>query len=62
MNIRQIFRSLLRDKLNSAVIVISLAIGIASINLIFLFLKREMSTDSFHEYKDQIYLLKCDDP
>ena len=62
MNLKQIFRSILRDRLNTLVIIISLAVGIACINLIFLFLSRELGTDSFHEYKDQIYLLYCDDP
>jgi len=62
MQLIQIFRSLLRDRLNTLVIIISLAVGIACINLIFLFLNRELSTDGFHKYKDQIYALKCDDP
>ena len=62
MNLSQIFRSILRDRLNTLVIIVSLAVGIAWINLIFLFLSRELGTDNFHEYKDQIYLLKCDDP
>jgi putative ABC transport system permease protein len=58
----QIIRSLLRDRLNTSVMIVSLAIGIAGISLIFLFINRELSTDSFHENKDQIYALKCDDP
>ncbi len=62
MQLNQILRSLVRDKLNSAVIIVSLAVGIACINLIFLFIGRELGTDGFHEYKDQIYALKCDDP
>ena len=62
MQLIQIFRSLLRDRLNSLVIIISLAVGIACINLIFLFLNRELRTDGFHKYKDRIYALKCDDP
>jgi putative ABC transport system permease protein len=62
MNIKQILRSLLRDRLNTLVIIISIAIGIACINLIFLFLSRELRTDGFHEKKDQIYALNCDDP
>ena len=62
MNVKQVLRSLLRDKLNSTIIIISLSIGIACINLIFLFLRRELSTDSFHKYKEQIYLLNSDDP
>jgi putative ABC transport system permease protein len=62
MNFNQTLRSLLRDKLNSLVIIISLSAGIACINLIFLFLWREISTDGFQRDKSRIYLLKCDDP
>jgi len=60
--INQIFRSLLRDQLNTAVIIISLAVGISSFNLILTFIIRELGTDGFHENKDQIYALKCEDP
>lgn len=62
MQLVQIFRSLLRDRLNTLVIIISLAVGIASVGLIAIFLNRELGTDNFHTYKDQIYALKCDDP
>jgi putative ABC transport system permease protein len=62
MQLNQNLRSLIRDKLNSAVIIISLAVGIACISLIFLFISRELRTDGFHENKDRIYALKCDDP
>jgi putative ABC transport system permease protein len=62
MQLNQIFRSLIRDKLNSAIIVISLTVGIASVGLIAIFLSRELGTDNFHAYKNQIYALKCDDP
>lgn len=62
MNLNQITRSLLRDKLNSAVIIISLSAGITCLNLIFLFLWREINTDGFQKGKDQIYALTCDDP
>jgi putative ABC transport system permease protein len=58
----QIIRSLLRDRLNTSVMIVSLAIGIACISLIFLFISRELGTDSFHERKERIYALKCDDP
>jgi putative ABC transport system permease protein len=58
----QIFRSLLRDRLNTSVVIISLAVGISSFSLILMFLTRELRTDSFHENKNQIYALKCDDP
>lgn len=62
MQIIQIFRSLLTDRLNILVIIVSLAVGIASVNLVIIFLNRELGTDNFHEYKDRIYALKCDDP
>jgi putative ABC transport system permease protein len=58
----QIIRSLLRDRLNTSVMIVSLAIGIAGISLIFLFINREIGTDSFHEKRERIYALKCDDP
>ena len=60
--IKQIFRSLLRDRLNTAVVIISLAVGISSFSLILTFIFRELGTDGFHKNKDQIYALKCDDP
>lgn len=58
----QIFRSLLRDRLNTAVILISLAVGMACINLILLFIYREINTDNFHKNAERIYMLKCDNP
>ena len=62
MQLVQIFRSILRDRFNTIVVTISLAVGIACISLIFLFISRELRTDGFHENKDRIYALKCDDP
>jgi putative ABC transport system permease protein len=62
MRANKIFRNLFRDRLNTSVIIVSLAVGIACINLIVLFISRELGTDAFHEKKDQIYALKCDDP
>jgi putative ABC transport system permease protein len=62
MNLKQIFRRLLRDRLNTAVIIISLAVGMACINLILLFIYREAETDSFHKNANRIYLLNCDNP
>jgi len=32
------------------------------LNMIAIFLSRELNTDSFHKYKNQIYALKCSDP
>jgi len=57
-----IFRNILRQKLNSGIIVLSLAIGMACINLIAMFISLELNTDAFHTSKDRIYALKCDDP
>jgi putative ABC transport system permease protein len=62
MKIIQIFRSLFRNPLNSLIIIISLAIGVACTNLIMLFITRELNTDSFQQNSDRIYLLKCDSP
>ena len=62
MKFNQIFRSLFRNPLNSLIIIISLAIGMACINLIMLFVTRELNTDSFQQNRDRIYLLKCDNP
>lgn len=61
-NLNIIIRSILRQKLNSAIIIVSLALGLACFNLINLFIFRELKTDSFHEDADRIYALKCDDP
>lgn len=61
-NIKLTIRSILRQRLNSGIILISLAIGIACFNLIVIFISRELKTDDFHEQKDQIFALKCDDP
>jgi len=55
-----IFRSLFRQKLNTGIIIVSLAIGMACINLMAMFIQRELNTDGFHRYKDQIYALKCE--
>ncbi|HEX7585922.1 MAG TPA: ABC transporter permease [Prolixibacteraceae bacterium] len=55
-----IFRGLLRQKLNTGIIIASLAIGMACMNLIALFIQRELSTDGFQTWKDRIYALKCD--
>ena len=62
VKLKIIVRNLLRQKLSSGVIVISLAIGMACINLIALFITRELNTDSFQIQKNRIYALKCDDP
>ncbi|MEZ5000503.1 MAG: hypothetical protein R2744_06905 [Bacteroidales bacterium] len=62
MKIKHIFRGIFRDSLNSIVIIISLAVGMASVNLILLFINRELNTDSFQKDGDRIYMLECDNP
>jgi putative ABC transport system permease protein len=62
MKLNQIFRSLFKNPLNSLIIIISLAIGMACTNLIVLFITRELNTDSFQQNSNRIYLLKCDNP
>ncbi len=62
MNLNQIIRSIIRDRLNNLIILISLAVGLASIILVVLFIGRELGTDNFNENSDRIYALKCDDP
>jgi putative ABC transport system permease protein len=61
-NLKIILRSILRQKLNSGIIIFSLSIGLACFILIIFFISRELNTDGFHENKDRIYALKCDDP
>jgi putative ABC transport system permease protein len=62
MKLNRTIRSFLRNPLNSSVIIISLAIGMACTNLIIIFITRELNTDSFLKNSDRIYLLKCDNP
>jgi putative ABC transport system permease protein len=62
MHLRQILRRLFRDPLNTSVIVISMAIGMACISPLILFIRQELNTDDFQTKADRIYLLKCDDP
>ena len=57
-----IFRSLIRHKLNSGVIILSLSIGIACISLIAVFISRELNTDRFHADNELIYTLRADNP
>ena len=60
-NLKIILRSIFRQRLNSGIILISLAIGIACFNLIIMFISRELRTDKFHSKAGQIYALQCDD-
>lgn len=62
MRIKLLFRRLFRQKLNNGVIIISLAVGIACVNLISSFIIWELNTDKFHKDYERIYALKCDDP
>ena len=62
MKLKPIIRSLYKDLLNTLVIIISLAVGIGCINLIILFITREITTDNFQKNGSRIYLLKCDNP
>lgn len=62
MKLSPIIRSYIRNPLNSTVIIISLALGLACFNLLFMFINRELETDSFQNNKERIYALKSDDP
>jgi putative ABC transport system permease protein len=48
-------RQLTKNKVQSAVNVSGLALGLACATLIFLWIKRELSVDQFHARKDRIY-------
>ncbi len=56
--LRSSLRNLWRHKGHSLINIIGLAIGMACVILILLYVKSELSYDQFHEKKDQIYLLK----
>ncbi|MFW5773894.1 MAG: ABC transporter permease [Tangfeifania sp.] len=62
MNFKTTLRSLIRHRLNSSIIIVSLAIGIACMNLIAIFVTREFNAESFQKNKDRIYALQADDP
>jgi len=62
MRLKAIFRSLFRTRLNSSIIIVSLAIGIACMNLITIFITRENNADGFQKNKSRIYALQADDP
>ncbi len=62
MRFKTILRSLFRTRLNSSIIVISIAIGIACMNLITIFITRENKADGFQKNKNRIYALQADDP
>ncbi|MCB0664868.1 MAG: ABC transporter permease, partial [Saprospiraceae bacterium] len=50
-------RNLWRYKGYSAINLLGLAIGLACVMLIILYVRSELSYDRFHEHRDQIYLL-----
>ena len=53
--LKSAFRSLVRNKTNSVINIIGLAVGIAACLLIFLIVQFELSFDDFHKNKDRIY-------
>lgn len=58
----KIIRNLTRHPLNSTIIIISLAVGIACMNLICMFIYKEYQADSFQKNHDRIYAMYCNDP
>jgi putative ABC transport system permease protein len=60
MHLKQILRNLSRDSFNTIVIIVSLTVGLATFNLIVMFLSYETGTDSFHTDADRIYAMKSD--
>lgn len=59
---KNIIRNLIRNPLNSTIIIVSLAVGMASINLIAVFLSREANADKFQNNYSRMYALQADDP
>ncbi len=55
INFKIAFRVLVRDKVNTAINLVGLTIGIACFLLMGLFVKQELSFDHFHSKKDRIY-------
>jgi putative ABC transport system permease protein len=55
--LKSALRNLWRYKGHSAINILGLAIGMACLILIMLYVKSELSYDRFHEHKQQIYLL-----
>ncbi len=62
MKVKAIIRSISRHPLNSLVIIVSLAVGMACMNLIAIFIYKEYKADSFQKNRDRIYELYCNDP
>lgn len=60
--VQQIIQGLKRNRLNSSVIIISLALGMASFLLISVFTLRELNPESFNPDKQRIFALQSDNP
>ena len=56
------WRSLRKQRLYAAVIILSLSLGLSVSNILTAFIVRELSTDAFHGRKDRIFRLLSDDP
>ena len=61
-SLKSAFRSIIRYRQNSFIIILSLSIAFVSSNLLSSFLLFELSTDSFHQHKDRIYRVLSNDP
>jgi len=62
MKVNAVIRSVSRHPLNSLVIIVSLAVGMACMNLIAIFIYKEFKADSFQKNRDRIYELYSNDP
>ena len=60
--INKIIRGLNKNRLNTSVIIISMAAGMACFFLIALFIHREFSSDEFNPDKKRTFALQCDNP
>ncbi len=59
---RQLIRGLNKNKLNTSVIILSMAVGMACFFLIALFVQRELNSDSFNRDKKRTFALQSGDP
>ena len=60
--LQQTIRGLKKNKLNNSVIILSLAIGIASFFLISVFIQRELNPESFNPDKHRTFALQSNNP
>jgi putative ABC transport system permease protein len=60
--VQQILRGLNRNRLNSSVIIISLALGMACFFLISVFIQHELNPDSFNPDKNRTFALQSNNP